>query len=480
MHTPPSASRWGQSGEATTTGVVLVTIDSLRADTVLATDGMFPTLDRLANQGVTFTDALAHGNWTPFSFPAILGSEHVFAQSADLGPGGGPTLPEVLSRAEVATAGYNAANGFLSSFWGYDRGFDEYESFIDDAESGPLARFLAAHPTVGGWLQYLAARARRWLTVAGIGDDQTPVDVAKTRAITERATDFLAAVDGPFFLWVHYMDAHLPYLPAPESVEAVTDESVDWPRTIAAQIRASLGRSLGAEGVDRLRSLYRGGVRQVDTHLDELLETLETRGLRDETCVVVAGDHGEEFQDHGHLSHYPKLYDELVRVPLIVDHPHGASDTVDRPVGLDGVAPTVCDLLGVDTGDEFTGGSFAGSIRSGAAPDPRPVLSVTVRGSSVTSQPIPRYPDDGELLVSARTDEWTYIYHAESGREELYDRVTDPREQEDLATDPDVQGTLGGLRAAAQRYLDGLAIGDGEGESAPSAVERRLSALGYR
>jgi len=142
-----------------TRGVLMITVDSLRPDALRA----MPRVRELADRGVRFDRAFAHGNWTPFSFPSILGADPVFTDSPRVGPSRRATLAETLERDGVDTAGINAANGFLTAHWGYDRGFRHYEAFMDP--SGPLGRFLAAHPTVGGWAQVVGSPLRRAVDV---------------------------------------------------------------------------------------------------------------------------------------------------------------------------------------------------------------------------------------------------------------------------------------------------------------------------
>jgi len=122
-------------------------------------------------------------------------------------------------------------------------------------------------------------------------------------------------------------------------------------------------------------------VRQVDASVGRLLDTLEAAGIADETAIVVAGDHGEEFQEHGHLAHYPKLYDELIHVPLIVNVPgEDGGRRVSEHVGLDAIPPTVADLLDVESPPEWRGESLEPAVSGGESPDQEPVVSVTVRG----------------------------------------------------------------------------------------------------
>ena len=277
------------------------------------------------------------------------------------------------------------------------------------------------------------------------------------------------------------MDAHTPYVPAPRYVREVSDTRLGTHRMVVAHTKTGLGLEVGERTLGDLRTLYQGAVRQVDASIGRLRETLESAGVADDTALVVAGDHGEEFQDHGHLAHYPKLYDELARVPLIVDVPGAEGRRVEGAVGLDAIPPTVCDLLGADPGDSWAGESLLPGVLDGIPPADEPVVSVTVRGEEVTQQPIPRGLDDGDLLVSARTAEWTYIVNTETGDEELYHRPSDPVQQKDRSS------ARGGAATAAMERLRPVAEAHAAsltGETADAEmdddIETRLSALGYK
>ncbi|QLG27994.1 sulfatase [Halorarum halophilum] len=487
-HTPPEAEN-----------VLLVTVDSLRADALGG--GRTPVIDDLAAGGTTFENAFATGNWTPFSFPGILTSRPVFAEGPDIGTPSTPTLAEALSDADIETGGYNAANGFLTEHWGYDRGFDEFDSFVGDASSR-YSRYLAAHPTVQGWLQLLRSPFRRAAAKLSRSDDGRPfADTSKMLDVERGAISFIEESDGPFFLWVHYMDPHTPYVPAPRYLRAVSPDHLGTTRMLRAHIRTGLGRAVGPRTLADLRTLYHGGVRQVDASVGRLQEALSAAGHADDTAIVFAGDHGEEFQEHGHLAHYPKLYDELVHVPLVVDVPGADARTVERTVGLDAVPPTVASLLGADAPDAWEGEDLVDAITGDEEADAgvrdEPVVSVAVRGEEVTQQPIPRSLHEGDLLVSARTAEWAYIENTETGVAELYDRESDPEQKHDLLAEPDADRPeiLTTLRGAVREHagrIGGDGGGDGRGRSdgestTPSedgemdaAIADRLDALGYR
>ncbi|MFC7075920.1 sulfatase [Haloarcula halophila] len=460
--------------------VVLVTVDSLRADALNA--GASPTLDRLADDGVVFEDAIAHGNWTPFSFPSILGSRPVFDEGPSIGVASSPTLAERLSDAGFATGGFNAANGFLTDHWGYDRGFDEFEPFVD---SSGYSKYLAAHPTVQAWVQLGLSPFRRAATKLRGGDDDRPfADVSRLTDVEDHAKSFVGRTDDRFFLWVHYMDTHTPYVPAPRHLREVSDNRLGVARMLGSHLRTGLGWDVDEGRLATLRTLYDGTVRQVDESVSRILDALAAEGVADETAIVVAGDHGEEFLEHGHLAHYPKLYRELLEVPYFVSVPGGPSRRVREPVGLDTVAPTVCDLLGVDPAPEWAGQSVVPAFE-GEPIDDSPVVSVAVRGESVTSQPIPRRRDDGELLVGVRDERWTYIEHTESDHHELYDRRTDPGEQTDISEAEhdgvDTTDVVDRLSAVVSDHVGALGDGSTDDELEESdEIAARLQALGYQ
>ena len=467
--------------------VLFVTVDSLRADAVgaYADDCHTPVLDELAARGTVFERAFATGNWTPFSFPSLLASRPVFVDDGRIGVESSPTLAETVADAGVAAGGFNAANGFLTSHWGYDAGFDTFEPFVAGAGSSLYARYLARHPTVEAWLQLAASPLRRLgARLRGGTDDRPFLDASRMFDVEQGATAFVDDTDDPFFVWVHYMDAHTPYVPAPRYIREVSDGTLGTHRMLHAHTRTGLGWEVTDRTLSDLRTLYRAAVRQVDASLGRLLDHLAAVGVADETAIVVAGDHGEEFQEHGHLAHYPKLYDELIHVPLLVALPDGEKRRVGRQVGLDDVPPTVADLLGVSPPSAWTGDSLLPAVRGDRAPADEPVVSVTVRGETVTSQPIPRSLSDGELLVSARDRDWTYLRNVDTDAAELYFRPDDPTQQENLADSdrPDAAAACERLAPTVRDRERLLREGD---ETDTTTVEdddlgARLDALGYR
>jgi arylsulfatase A-like enzyme len=339
---------------------------------------------------------------------------------------------------------------------------------------------------VEAWLQLAASPLRRIRSrLAGNADDRPFLDTSRMFDVENAATDFLDDAEEPFFLWIHYMDTHTPYVPAPRYIREVSDGFLGTHRMLHAHTRTGLGWEVDDRTLRELRTLYQAAARQVDDSVGRVLDALSANGLADDTAVVLAGDHGEEFQDHGHLAHYPKLYDELIRVPLIIDVPGVDGGRIDGQVGLDAIPPTVTDLLGADAPDAWQGSSLLPAVADGEAPADDPVVSVAVRGEEVTTQPIPRSLDDGDLLVSVRDRDWTYVRNVETGAEELYHRPTDPGQTADRSADPDDEAArvLDRHRPVADRHAELVRAGASEATPDPEVdadLGARLEALGYR
>jgi arylsulfatase A-like enzyme len=144
----------------------------------------------------------------------------------------------------------------------------------------------------------------------------------------------------------------------------------------------------------------------------------------------------------------------------------------------------VTDLLGVEPPTEWDGKTLTSSVFEGEAPADEPVVSVTVRGEEVTTQPIPRSLDDGDLLVSVRDGEWTYIENIDQGTEELYYRPDDPtegtdRSEEDGAEEQRVLDQFGSIAESHARVLKSR-VGEESDRDVDEDLEHRLEALGYR
>lgn len=447
---------------------ILITVDSFRADSFQALfERSHPTgLEYIRSTGTVFENAFTHGNWTPFAFPSIMSSKHVFTDGETLGPPDSPTIAEVLNDAGVRTAGYVAANGFLSEFWGYDKGFDAFRDYISVSDP-VVGKFLATHPTIHGWTEFAKS-------LIDVRDRSRQLDISNMKSIENRVQKFIATTEGPFFLWIHLMDTHTPYFPGRKYV---TDNGLSWLSSLRAHLKTGLGKTVSEETLEHLRSLYDATVRQIDDCIGRIVRTLQMENQAGETCLIIAGDHGEEFQEHGHLGHYPQLYDELIHVPFMINHPESTGRRIQRPVGLSSIPPTIADFMDVPRPDSWEGQNLARQVLNGTEVTSRPIVSICVRGDEITTQPIPRTPADGDLHVSVRTKRYVFIENIRIGEQELYDRMEDDALQENIIEEREQIKTR--FSTIAGRHADRISCSDQTNRTVPPEVSDRLESLGY-
>jgi arylsulfatase len=321
------------------TNVLLITIDCLRPDHVSVYGYERPTtphLDDLANEGVRFTQAISQGPCTRVSFAAMFSSTYpaMFGGFLRLSPQR-TVLAEILREAGYCTVALGS-NPYLSPIYGYDKGFEIFD--------GSLVPWIQSRQH--RLLKYL----NRFFIVA-----RRLLPYLPASALTAKAVRFLRhhSPARPWFLWLHYMDVHDPYRPPrrhaarfrsarrPElSNRALWQKALSQPGEISENERQHL--------VD----LYDAEINFADEQIGRLLAHLRRQGWLDSTLIIVTADHGEAFGEHGKFSHRFELYDELLRVPLIMRLPARlpAGQVVTSQVRLLDLVPTVLDLLNIDGG----------------------------------------------------------------------------------------------------------------------------------
>lgn len=329
-----------------TRGVVLISIDTLRADHLSSygyTRATTPFLDSLAAKGVLFEHVFAQmPNTLTSHMTALTGlypAEHgVYPPDGVLSPEI-PILAEVFQRQGYQTGGVTEA-GYMKGSYGFSRGFD---SFSDDwrpwKESGHRIKRRRVEDTLAQGLDFLRS-------------------VPKDRR---------------FFLFLHTYVVHAPYDPPPPY------DAMFWtqPRPdVFAPTGPNMGRfnQLGGElpphALEYFRALYDGEIRYADDQLREFFSKLDAMGLGRDLTVIVMSDHGEEFLEHGVLEHW-QLYRETLHVPLIVVHPQlNEGLRVAEPVELVDLTPTICSLAGIPCPRDLSGRSLARELRGKGRPTP--------------------------------------------------------------------------------------------------------------
>jgi arylsulfatase len=325
--TSPGIERGRQEGRAVTgPNIVLVTIDSLRTDHCSFAGyerETTPTLDMMAREGVAFENAVAPGPSTPESMPAVFTGE----QPPDVRRGVASrerihshlsrrrTLTERLRTAGYSTIGFTP-NPFTSRYFGFDQGFDRFRDFLG-ADGGIRTAIVSR------WLEgRFVAGLRFGVNMIGRGDISLTWE-----DYYEEVVDSTLAADDPFFLWVFLLEPHWPYRPPARNRDGVSSIRMYRSNWVTSNFSDATPTESGSETA---RSLYDGAVRHADEFLERLVRDLEDA----DPVVVVHGDHGEAFGEHGSFGHGRYLYEENVHVPLVVWNA-GSRPRVRGPVSLE-------------------------------------------------------------------------------------------------------------------------------------------------
>ncbi len=453
---PLGALRGGGGGDgAGEPRVLLVTLDTFRADRVGALGGPVPTpaLDALAAGGVQFEQAVSQAPITCPSHLSILSgvaptTHGVFANGTRI-PDDLPLLSEAFGAGGVPTAAFVAGYPVTARF-GFDRGFDVFD---DDFSARFGDHRLAVRRLVDQGVYARGAPRER-----------------RADAVLARAVPWLRRhAGGGFFCWVHLFDPHGPYdAPAPFGGSLAGPlpapvEGPEMPRFWPAAFRAVADPGYWVRRYDE-------EIAYTDDRLGALLAVLAEEGIAGQTVVVVVGDHGESLDEHGYyFDHGLYLYDATLRVPLIVAGPGvPAGRRVPCQVrGID-VAPTALELAGLDVPAGVEGESLRPLWEQGCRD------GVPRRSVAVTVEP-PTVPDPGpELALRADGDLRYKLVRHHRGGHELYDLEADPGETRDVAAE---QAEIAAWMAG---QLDSVAEGmPVEAVVLPADVEAQLRALGY-
>lgn len=399
--------------------ILFLTVDSLRLDMLSCYGHIRPTtlnLDRLAATSIRFTQAITAGSWTQAAFPALLTSSYPSMYGGCVGPlsPARPSPIETLASHGYITAGFST-NPHLSQTTGYDRGFQHFVDLVP-AESDPRLRDMK------GGERFLRNSFTHYALLA-TGKRMRPARAyVSAQEVTDVVRRWVDDAPSPFFLWAHYMDVHWPYH---------VEETLTHPQDIARAWRdlQHINRVTwrGAAVTESQREyyirLYEQALRYVDTHIGRLLSFVEQSGRLANTVVIVVSDHGEEFLDHGRWGHrQSNLYDEILRVPLLIRVPGNTNEKiVRRQVSTLDILPTILHLCGCPSPSGTEGRSLL------------PLWTEDHGRSYEKMEAISEMHRNQSHRIAVRTEEFKYIWdNQHSDRPHLYDLCADPGERRNV------------------------------------------------
>jgi arylsulfatase A-like enzyme len=375
--------------------VFVVLIDALRADHLpfygypMQTA---PVLESVARDGVVYTRAFAQSSWTRPScgslFTSYYPSELSLGGMNDFLPHNIPILPQFLQNEGYRTAGISSSVHINSQF-GFDKGFD----------------ILDIGTTYLRW-----TGASRPLGLLGLVEIRDYYPRYNAEKLTDRALGWIRKQQKtdaaqPLFMYLHYTDPHAPYRP-PEAEDRWRDFAGPAGKTVSVPPFSPTwkGSPLSEGERDALVARYDAEIAYFDKHFDRFVNYLKEAGIYDDTLLIITADHGEEFNDHGGWEHSRTLYNELIRVPLIVKYPSRFKELNgrrnDAVAALIDVLPTVQTVLGAEwSSSDFRGASLTG-LSNNPGSEHRMLFASTKKMRAVLDGPdkfIQSFNEDGSV-----------------------------------------------------------------------------------
>ncbi len=454
------------AAEAGAPNVLFILIDTLRADHLQSygyDKQTSPTLDGMAQEGLRFDQAYAQATWTRPSVASLMTSLYPASHRTNRldirVPSELQTMAETV-QAEGYTTACFSANRNVSEVFGFDQGFGTFWTHAS-AELNSVLRFTT-------W-----ERVMEMLRVRSAAD-RTP-ETNRAADLTDRALSWSRQHDGsPYFLYVQYIDPHGPYLPPADFLEEIGMEQPS--AETLSNANPVHGKppfpffgveEFSHERLAKLRELYDAEIMYCDREVGRLLDGMRELGLLDNTYVIVTSDHGEEFFEHKQFGHGQSAFEELARVPLLIDGPGIEPGVVEGPVELIDLYPTIATWVGAPIPERIQGSDLNDLIAGGDRGGATEALISNLRSSELTAWVIGK-----EKLVR--------IEHQGEVRWMLFDLATDPGEQDDLAESKperlaELKGQLLDRRNAAGAYQ----VGDVETAEIDEEMQQDLNDLGY-
>lgn len=435
---PASVSTRAARGErvaAKRANVLIVTFDTTRADRIgcYGYPSHTPSIDRLAAEGVRMAYAYTPSTQTLPShaslFTGLYSITHGVVTNGQTLSDRAWTLAEELHKQGYATGAIVGAATLISDFR-LNQGFHTY-----DEQFG------------GTWVERTFKSFMRSLSRAKLNIPSTrPAQIVARRARAWIARH--ARATQPFFLWVHFWDAHEPYERHPDFSRPGLVVG-DGPENQYGEKEAN----------------YVNEIEFADHHLRTILDQLDSLGLTNDTLTIFAADHGESLGAHDYQGHRQEVWNDILQIPLIFRFPGHlpSGQVIDAPVMTIDVMPTVLQLLGIPYRPRDFQGEDIFQLRSQS----RKVFALAVK--LFTKTPIRRTVIDGPMK---------FVEYDDSGRNALYNVRTDPEERKNLLAGGPTP-TSARLRGDIVNWYDAYSRLTPDKPHLTEEQQERLRSLGY-
>lgn len=465
--------------------IFLITLDAVRRDGVSCYRGvgeesnLTPNLEDFSDSAALFQEGISTGGGTLNGMTGLLGSQYRI-NTGQRNQHANGWLAEELKDGNYATAGFHSnprlrpANNFHQGFDEYPKGKNKNTTKTNPHWSSRLKRTFrnTVHNVCHqSQLLYQFLKALQFCST---------LPYERGSEITNRAINWIDELDGsPPFMFVHYMDAHDPYVPIQKGQGTITGMNRFKISYLNSYLNIYTGTDWSVETpseriITELRELYHMEISYLDRQIGRLVSALKERNLFERSLIIITSDHGEEFLDHGWVRH-KQLYDELIRVPLLIKPPAGEpySEVVEGLISGVDIPPTILEYAGLEIPKFMKGQPKRNAIRTG----------ISDRNHAISFN-IPTYSNDPcrEVAIRTRTkklirDECGEFYEDR----ELYDLEDDPNETENIiSNNSDVADSLNRVLESELGWEEWrVERWNRHGQKVTPEIKQQLESLGY-
>jgi arylsulfatase A-like enzyme len=454
--------------------VILITIDALRPDHLKAygyNRNTAPHLEKFSKKGTIFLNAITNGPETPTAFSSVFTSVLPF-----LNGGYSPlpiekiSFPQLLQENGIFTYSIQS-NPNLGRIFKYDRGFDVFLDGVRFKKDSTSHKTLNIKQTLVFYFKklinykdifkFLLFRLKGFNAIKSwfrrklpfITDLLLPFTPIAYNApyISNKLKLLLNSIKKPFFIWAHFMDVHSPYNPPTQNVLNFREEdfNISEREFLTKKVYSNFsGINKTKKMIEDLKILYDSEINFVDENLRVVLDIVNHL-FKNDCMIILTADHGESFSEHKVFGHQGTIYEEVLKIPLIIVELGKSSnkEQIKDSVQLIDLAPTILDYFGIEIPDTFQGKSLLPLLKGDKLKRNDIIISECYQKDGFMK----RTRNEGYILLAIRKREWKYIFDEEKNVELLYNLNSDPFEKKNLIKDH--PGKIDEFRAIKEYHI---------------------------
>ena len=388
--------------------ILLITVDCLRADHMSCYGydrETTPVMNNIFRKGgyEIYRNHMTNGPTTPNSFPSIMCSRYRLEMNGLSVPNKWMTISEILKENGYRTVGMASANPWTSRYFGYHRGFSDFEDYIRDSPMDGLFK-------PRDW-----SRIERFIrNVYDIIDNKSmKMKREQDNIFQDDVVNKFIEIDKdePWFMWIHYMNAHTPYITSdnPDVHMRFVNKMISMDRTIA-KVFAS-----------KTIELYDDAIKEIDENIGLIIKDVD-----ENTMVIITSDHGEAFNEHNFWEHhFDSMYEECLKIPLVIKYPEYIDieyDNTNLPSSSVDIMPTISEVTNGYLPPVVRGISLLGDTKS----DGRPIFhegmdNLGIFDNQTKCRVMRGITYDGIRMVRNETSNTVKMFDLSNDSEEKYD-----------------------------------------------------------